>query len=550
MKRLFSILAGGLLLSATLAASAAGDRTPSSTSPPIITWQAPAFYTSPHSGRTALTDAASPMPYIPLVPCREYDSRNFTKLMEATPRTVTLSAVAAPPCGIPTTAAAVAVNITVFAISGGSGNGVFKVDTVSPPLTAWINYPSSETQRGNAGVVSTTGGTAAIVVGVYQGGGSVDFTVDVFGYYSPTPANTNDPFTVINPTTNTAIQGVSLGTGVQGISTGPGGWGVEGLSFSTGIGVYGANTIGNGYGVYGVSALNVAVFGQSTSYVGVQAFSTNYDGLYAVGGRHGSNSNGTAFGAIGHTSSTANGLAGVYGVDGAGAGNPGGGFSAGVRGEGKTGTAGYTNTATGVGAFGLAIPPATWGVFSFGDMGATGAKPFVEPHPTDPTMTIRYVALEGPEAGTYFRGTAQTVNGEAVIQVPDTFRIVTYEEGLTVQLTPVGGLAQLAVMSEDLNQIVVRSSRDVTFHYHVNGIRRAFKDWQVVKEGNEFRPVSADQKMPGWLTEDAKSRLIANGTYNPDGTVNMNTAERLGWAKAWRDEAAAAAPAAAATKHN
>jgi hypothetical protein len=68
-----------------------------------------------------------------------------------------------------------------------------------------------------------------------------------------------------------------------------------------------------------------------------------------------------------------------------------------------------------------------------------------------------------------------------------------------------------------------------------------FRDWQAVAEGGDFRPTSADQKMPGWLTEEAKSRLILNGTYNPDGTVNMNTAERLGWAKVWREEAAAAA---------
>ena len=540
MKRLFSILSGLLFLSAAVTASAAGDRTPSSTSPPIIPWQAPAFYTSPHSGRTALTDAAPPMPYIPLVPCREYDSRNTTKLVEATPRTVTLSGS---PCGIPTSAKAVAVNITVFNISGAGSNGVFKVDTVSPPGTAWINYPPTETQRGNAGVVSTPG-AAAIVVGVYQGGGSVDFTVDVFGYYGSTPANTNNTFTVVNPTATTAILGQSLGggIGVYGNSLGAGGRGVYGYNDSaSGQGVYGYS--GPGVGVYGVSTSNVGVFGQSTNYVGVQAFSTNLDGLYAVGGRHGSNSNGTAFGAIGHTSSTAYDLAGVYGTDGAGAGTPVGFYSAGVRGEGKNGVIGITNTQFGDGVGGQANSPATIAVEALGNFAATGTKAFVEPHPTDPTMTIRYVSLEGPEAGTYFRGTAATVNGEAVIPVPDTFRTVSAEEGLTVQLTPVGDLAQMAVISRDLNQIVVRSSRDVTFDYHVNGIRRAFKDWQVVAEGREFRPVSPDQKIPTWLTEEAKSRLIANGTYNPDGTVNMNTAERLGWAKAWREEAAAAAAA-------
>jgi hypothetical protein len=411
---------------------------------------------------------------------------------------------------------AVAVNITVFNISGGSGNGVFKVDTVTPPLTAWINYPSTETQRGNAGVLSTTG-AAAIVVAVYQSGGSVDFTVDVFGYYGPTPANTAHTFTVINPTATTAILGQSFGGGI----------GVEGDSLgASGVGVYGTNDNASGAGVHGYSGPGVGVLGQSSTSVGVLGLSTSSNG------------------AIGHTSSTADGLAGVYGTDGAGAGNPGGGFSAGVRGEGKSGVAGYTNTASGVGAVGFAIPPATYGLFSFGNIGATGAKAFVEPHPTDPTLTIRYVALEGPEAGTYFRGTAKTVDLQAVIPVPDTFRTVSAEEGLTVQLTPVGALAQMAVISRDLNQIVVRSSRDITFDYHVNGIRRAFKDWQVVAEGSEFRPISPDQRMPTWLTEEAKSRLIANGTYNPDGTVNMNTAERMGWAKVWREEAAAAAAAA------
>jgi hypothetical protein len=293
MKRLFSILLGGLLLSATLAASAAGDRTPSSTSPPIITWRAPAFYTSPHSGRTALTDAASPMPYIPLVPCREYDSRGSTKLVEATPRTVTLSAA---PCGVPATAVAVAVNITVFNISGGSGNGVFKVDTVSPPVTAWINYPSTETQRGNAGVLSTFG-AAAIVVAVYQSGGSVDFTVDVFGYYSATPANTADTFTVIN---------------------------------TSGVG---------------------AIHGLSTNSNGVWGESTNWDGVYALGGRFGVNASGASQGVVG----VATGATGVqFGLNGAIVSTTAG--AAGVLGQAAGGPpVNYAqNVGTSLGVFGVA----------------------------------------------------------------------------------------------------------------------------------------------------------------------------------------------------
>jgi hypothetical protein len=507
MKRLFSILSGLLLLSATLTASAAGDRTPSSTSPPIITWQAPAFYTSPHSGRTALTDAAPPVPYIPLVPCREYDSRNFTKLAEATPRTVTLSAA---PCGIPATAVAVAVNITIFSIVGAGSNGVFKVDTVTPPGTAWINYPPTETQRGNAGVVSTTG-AAAIVVGVYQGGGSVDFTVDVFGYYGQTPANTADTFTVILPNGTTAIVGQSLGTGVAGLTTGT----------STGIGVLGeaANTTGSGV-------------------LGVNFTSGN--------------------GVIGLTGATLGDHAGVTGSDGTGVKWTGAGplfGTVGVSGYGSYGVAGATNFAFTPGVMGIQLlNPTTigvygmlgyyhYGVWASGDYGGTGVKYFVEPHPTDASKVIRYVSLEGNESGTYFRGTAQIVNGEAVIAVPESFKIVTDEGGLTVQVTPVGAPAVVWVASQDLDQIVLRSANDVTVHYFAQGFRRAYKDLQVIVEGREYQPNSPDQKIPTVFSAEAKRRLIQNGTYNPDGTVNMATAERMGWAQQWREQAAAAAAA-------
>lgn len=79
----------------------------------------------------------------------------------------------------------------------------------------------------------------------------------------------------------------------------------------------------------------------------------------------------------------------------------------------------------------------TYAVYAFGNYGGTGAKYFIEPHPVDASKVIKYIALEGPEAGTYFRGTARTRGGVAVIDVPESFRYVTDEEGLTVQLTAV-----------------------------------------------------------------------------------------------------------------
>jgi hypothetical protein len=86
---------------------------------------------------------------------------------------------------------------------------------------------------------------------------------------------------------------------------------------------------------------------------------------------------------------------------------------------------------------------------------------------------------------------------------------------------------------------VIKSNRDTEFYYLVNGIRRAYRDFNPIQRGDsEFIPRSADDRIPAHLSDEAKRRLIANGTYHPDGTVNMNTAERAGWAAEWRDREA------------
>jgi hypothetical protein len=336
-------------------------------------------------------------------------------------------------------------------------------------------------------------------------------------------------------------------------------------SLAGGGSIYGLNNNASGYGVWGANVNGIGVYGTSTNYNGVWGSSTNQDGLAAFGGRDGgylqgarygligasTTTTGALYGVIGLTSSTSNTAAGVLGVGASG--SSGGGFqgSSGVIGDSKTGI-GLAGTSRFAGVVGdvystagsflaegqLASHTSTaiYGVWSFGDIGiASGTKFFVEPHPTDASKVIRYAALEGPESGTYFRGSARTVRGQAVIEVPESFRMVTDDEGLTVHVTPVGDLATMAVTSRDLNHIVVRSSKDVAFDYLVHGVRRSFKNLQPIVDGGEFMPRSADERMPAYLTTEDRSRLIANGTYNPDGTVNTATAERLGWTKIWAD---------------
>ena len=93
------------------------------------------------------------------------------------------------------------------------------------------------------------------------------------------------------------------------------------------------------------------------------------------------------------------------------------------------------------------------------------------------------------------------------------------------------------VVSEDMNQIVIRSSRDVKFHYLVQGVRQGYKNYGTIQDSMDysvFLPQTPDERMQDAWPQHVKQRLIANGTYNADGTINMQTAERVGWARIWK----------------
>jgi hypothetical protein len=403
-------------------------------------------------------------------------------------------------------------------------------------------------------VADVAGGGAILGVNVSSASGSHGV-----GGFVPGPGFVHGVQGQVGP----AAQGTS--SGVHGIndSTSPGGVGVLGEITSTNpgvdvAGVWGLNagTATNGIGVKGSHAgSGTGVYGQVN---GTQ------DGARGVFG-FASGNFGNTFGVRGQTTSTSANSAGVKGVSGSG--DPLGDnldcipcYPAGVRGVDNNATASgfgvlgisrsqgvagvlLATTGTGheaVGRLGMRFgddpdvtPDPVWAVFGQGHIGATGTKYFVEPHPSDPTLTIRYISLEGAEAGTYFRGRGKFQNGLATIEVPDDFRLVTHSEGLSVQVTPIGEMATVAVVQIGLDRIIVKGSRNVEFFYTVNGVRRTFKETKPIARGYEFVPEKPNATIPEYLSSEQKNSLIANGTYKPDGTVNMETAKKLGWDKTW-----------------
>ena len=368
---------------------------------------------------------------------------------------------------------------------------------------------------------------------------------------------------------NVGVQGMGDSAGVWGISFVVDGIGVFGSNDDGGIGVEGRSE--NNAGVLGTSAVGTGVFGHSDSANGVYAegnvgvYATGNWGVYAVGvtnaGVHGEGftgvyglSTGSNVGVYGDGGSATGvygeGFTGVYGYSLSGLGVFG--YSAvndGMKGQtsasqfaGVSGFGGYygmygvgtnngvTGTSDVLGVVGVNPNGNGYGVFSYGNLGASGIKAFVEPHPTDAAKEIRYAAVEGREANTFFRGGARIVAGRATVEVPEDFRIVTDADSLTVVATPIGDLAIIACVSKSLDAIEFRGSADIDFDYEVIGVRKAAKDFQPISENHDFVPDSPDvSKFVQSLPAESVARMVGNGTLNADHTLNMQTVHRLGW---------------------
>ncbi|HKD99811.1 MAG TPA: hypothetical protein VKE69_02280, partial [Planctomycetota bacterium] len=154
---------------------------------------------------------------------------------------------------------------------------------------------------------------------------------------------------------------------------------------------------------------------------------------------------------------------------------------------------------------------------------------FIQPHPSDPSREIRFIALEGNESGTYFRASGAIKDGVAIVDVPESFRLVTEPEGLSVHLTASGGPAQLWTEHEGLDRVVVRGSADVRFHAIVHGVRRGYAGHEPIRANHAFVPEHRGVPYATQHPDAFRRILVENGTLNADFTPNEATAAKMGW---------------------
>jgi len=133
---------------------------------------------------------------------------------------------------------------------------------------------------------------------------------------------------------------------------------------------------------------------------------------------------------------------------------------------------------------------------------ALPAKSFDIPHPSKPdTHRLRYVCLEGPEIGTYFRGHLKDSN---IIELPYYWKDLVHTESITVNLTPIGHHQELFVETIQLGtRIIIKnnSCSNINCYYTVFAERKMKDKLQPEYEGktpDDYPGNNEEYSISGW----------------------------------------------------
>jgi hypothetical protein len=122
---------------------------------------------------------------------------------------------------------------------------------------------------------------------------------------------------------------------------------------------------------------------------------------------------------------------------------------------------------------------------------SSNIKHFVMPNPSQVGTQIWYACVEGPEAAAYLRGTAQLINGQALVELPQHFIDVAGNQLTTVMLTPLSADSfGLAVVEKSSQSFQVRELHKGTgtyaFDWEIKAVRRGMENYQVIRPQEQF----------------------------------------------------------------
>jgi hypothetical protein len=134
--------------------------------------------------KPAVGTAVGPLDFYTLHPCRLLDTRSATgpaggpALAPGGQRVLTVAGR----CGIPATAKALAVNVTVVGAPQ-AGHVRFFPGNAQPPNAAIVNFSAGQTRTNNAILMLASSGTGTLAVGNYTSAAFLNMVLDVNGYF-------------------------------------------------------------------------------------------------------------------------------------------------------------------------------------------------------------------------------------------------------------------------------------------------------------------------------------------------------------------------------
>jgi len=152
-------------------------------------------------------------------------------------------------------------------------------------------------------------------------------------------------------------------------------------------------------------------------------------------------------------------------------------------------------------------------------------KSFDIKHPTKEGYRLRYACVEGPEIGVYYRGRLKESN---IIQLPEYWKNLVYEDSITVQLQPIGSNQNLViqefnnefiVIAEDsTNTDLITDLSTIDCFYHVYGERKDVNPVLVEYEGDS----RYDYPDPNW-NEESDMKFEDRNFRDPNYLYPRNT---------------------------
>ena len=114
-------------------------------------------------------------------------------------------------------------------------------------------------------------------------------------------------------------------------------------------------------------------------------------------------------------------------------------------------------------------------------------KPFDIPHPSNGEgHRLRYVCLEGPEVGVYFRG---RLTNKTEIELPLYWKDLVHIDSISVQLQPIGSHQDIIIKKVDEKKIYLQTNGTIPIdcYYHVYAERKDVERLIVEYEGTSAK---------------------------------------------------------------